>query len=416
MSVTEAMISETRDDDIGTENSSKSMISAAFSHPLFDFRLVVATGAVLLILGLMMVISSSSVIAAADMGDPYYFGKRQILFALIGLAGAWMLSMVGENVVKGLSWPALLLAIVLIVLTFTPLGVTVSGNRNWLSFGPAWAQFQPSEFAKLAIIVWGANDLSRRQKVLGDMRQWLVYIVATFTIIALVVLQQDQGTAMVLSAIVILVLLAAGAPWRLLAGLAGGATAAVVALIIAQPYRMRRIWAFFNPDADPLGLNLQARRGIYAFASGGWFGQGLGASRQKWGLLAEPHTDYIFAIIGEELGLIGTLTVIALFVILAYVGVRTAIRSDSNFSRLVAVGVVAWFTVQAFVNMAVALRLVPVMGVTLPMISYGGSSLMANLFALGLLAGCARREPKARQLFLGRRHKPRVHAIVRAGL
>jgi len=161
-----------------------------------------------------------------------------------------------------------------------------------------------------------------------------------------------------------------------------------------------------------LGMNLQPRRSIYALASGGWFGQGLGASRQKWGLLAEAHTDYIFAIIGEELGLLGTLTVIALFVALAWAGIRIATKS-SPFYRLVAIGVVAWFSVQAFVNIAVAVRAIPVMGVTLPMISYGGSSLMANLFAVGLLAGCARHEPEAGRVFLSRKHRPRIRAIVR---
>jgi cell division protein FtsW len=177
---------------------------------------------------------------------------------------------------------------------------------------------------------------------------------------------------------------------------------------------MQRIWAFRSPPEDPLGLNLHSSRSIYALATGGWFGQGLGSSRQKWGLLADAHTDYIFAIIGEELGLMGTITVIALFVILAYAGIRIANRSASTFSRLVAIGVVAWFTIQAFVNIAVAIRLIPVMGVTLPMVSYGGSSLLANLFALGLLAGCARREPEAVQMLSKRVHRPRITSFVRA--
>ena len=394
-------------------SSQPTFLKAAFAHPMFDYHLVVVTSAVLVCLGLMMVISSSSVIAAAEMDDPYYFGKRQIIFAIIGIAGAWVLSMLPEKFMRAMSWPVLILAMLLLILTFSPLGVDVAGNRNWLGLGPTWARFQPSEFAKLAIIVWGANDLARRQKRLIDMRQWLMYIVACFTLVALVVLQKDQGTAMVMGAMVIVVLVAAGAPWRMLAALGGVAVVGVVGLIAIQPYRMRRIWAFLNPNEDLLGLNLQAQRGIYALASGGWFGEGLGASRQKWGLLAEAHTDYIFAIIGEELGLLGTLTVIALFVALAYAGIRIASRSACAFSRLVAVGVVAWFTVQAFVNIAVAIRLVPVMGVTLPMISYGGSSLMANLFAVGLLAGCARREPEAQQLLKDRRNKPRMRSIVR---
>ena len=396
-----------------TEPRQKTFISAALSHPLFDYHLVIAASAVLLCLGLMMVISSSSVIAAAQTGNPYYFGERQLVFAVIGLLGATVLALLPEKLLKGLSLPALLMAVVLIILTFTPIGVSVAGNNNWVSFGPSWTQFQPSEFAKLAIILWGAKDLAARRKHLNDMRQWFVYIIASFTIVGLVVLQKDQGTAMVMAAMVILVLIAAGAPWRLLAGLIGAAVAGVVGLIIIQPYRMDRILAFLNPDADPLGMNLQPRRSIYALASGGWFGQGLGSSRQKWGLLAEAHTDYIFAIIGEELGLLGTITVIALFAALAWAGIRIASRSTSAFYRLVAVGVVAWFTVQAFVNIAVAIRAIPVMGVTLPMISYGGSSLMANLFAVGLLVGCARHEPEAERVFLSRKRHPRIRSIVR---
>jgi len=396
------------------QSSPKILLKAALDHPLFSYHLVVAVSAVLLVLGIMMVISASSVIAAADMNDPYYFGKRQMVFAVCGVAGAFLLSRLPEKAVRGLSWPVLLLAMVLIILTFTPLGVEVSGNRNWLAFGPAWTQFQPSEFAKVAIIVWGANDLARRKKYLTDLRQWLVYVVAAFTIIGLVVFQKDQGTAMVIAAMVLVVLVAAGAPWRLILGLVGLVVAGVVGLVLLQPYRMRRIWAFLNPAQDTLGLNQQSQRGIYALASGGWFGQGLGASRQKWGLLAEAHTDYIFAIIGEELGLLGTCTVIALFAVLAYAGIRIARRSTSTFSRLTAIGVVAWLTVQAFVNIAVATRLLPVMGVTLPMISYGGSSLMANLFALGLLAGCARHEPAAQQVLSAHKRAPRMTAIVRA--
>jgi cell division protein FtsW len=384
-------------------------------HPLFDYRLLIVVAAVLLCLGLLMVISSSSVIAAATYQDPYYFGKRQLIFAGIGLLGAFFLSRCSEKLVRYVAWPALFLAALLIVLTiFTPLGIDVAGNRNWMSFGPSWTQFQPSEFAKLAIIIWGANDLANKRRVLVDMRQWLTYLCATLLLVGLVLIQKDAGTAMVMAAIIIIVMVAVGAPWRLLAGFGISAVGAMAIMVLLEPYRMQRILAFLRPDSDPLGYNLQARRGIYALASGGWFGQGLGSSRQKWGLLTEAHTDYIFAIIGEELGLLGTLTVILLFLILTAVGLRIALKSKSLFSKYVAIGVVAWFAAQAFANIAVAIRLIPVLGIPLPMISYGGSSLMANLFALGLLAGCARREPHAAQVFLTRKAKPKVTTIVRA--
>ena len=395
------------------QSSRKNLFRSAIDHPLFDFRLIVAVSAVLLFLGLMMVISSSSVTAAAVLEDPYYFGKKQLIFAAVGVAGACVLALLPEKFIKALAWPSLLLAVVLIALTFSPLGVEIAGNRNWLSFGPAFTQFQPSEFAKIAIILWGANDLANKRKVLTDIRQWIVYVVATFGMVGLVVLQKDAGTAIVMAAMILAVLIGVGAPLRLLLGLIVTAVGAVTILILTQPYRMSRILAFMDPDSDPLGLNLQPRRGIYALASGGWFGQGLGSSRQKWGLLAEAHTDYIFAIIGEELGLLGTLLVITLFTLLAMVGIRTASKSTSLFSKYIALGVVAWFTIQAFANIAVAIRIAPVLGIPLPMISYGGSSLMANLFALGLLIGCARREPEAVDLLTKTKTKPRVTSIVR---
>jgi cell division protein FtsW len=382
-------------------------------HPLFDYRVAMATSAVLLTLGLMMVISASSVTAAAQLNDPYYFGKRQLAFAGVGILGAWFLARSSEKFTRLLAWPALLAAAILIALTFTGFGVEIGGNRIWVQFGPEFTRFQPSEFAKLAMVLWGAHDLANKRKVLGDLRQWIVFMVGTFGLAGLVFLQKDAGTALVMAAIIVIVAIAVGAPWRLLTGLIVSAGLIITVMLKIAPYRMDRILAYLDPTSDPYGLNLQPRRGILALASGGWFGQGLGSSRQKWGLLAEAHNDYIFAIIGEELGLVGTLTVISLFTILAFVGIRIAMQSTSDFSRYVAIGVVAWFTVQAFTNIGVAIRLVPVMGVPLPMISYGGSSLMANLFALGLLIGCARREPRAAKVLSTRALKARSQTVVK---
>jgi cell division protein FtsW len=390
------------------------VVKAAFAHPLFSYRLVVVVGAVLLILGLLMVISASSVKAAAETDDPYYFGKRQIGFAVVGLLGAFALSRVPERLLQALAWPLMGLAFVLLVLTKSPLGVNVAGNTNWLRFGPVWTQFQPSEFAKLAIIVFAACNLYRRRRYLRDLRQWFVVVGLSFAMVVWVLVGQgDMGTAVVMAGMIIVILIGAGAPWRLLLGVLAVSVVGAVALIVAQPYRMERFWSFLNQGQDTLGLNYQAERGIYALASGGWFGRGLGSSRQKWGLLSEAHTDYIFAIIGEELGLMGTLAVILLFVALAYAGLRIARRSSTMSNRLIAIGVVAWFTVQAFINIAVATQTIPVMGVTLPMISYGGSSLMANLFAVGLLAGAARHEAETEQLLASRKRRQRVTSAVR---
>ncbi|MCL1906712.1 MAG: putative lipid II flippase FtsW [Propionibacteriaceae bacterium] len=383
------------------------------AHPLFDYRVVIATSAVLLTLGLMMVISASSVTAAAQLHDPYYFGKRQIAFAVVGVLGAVFLARSSEKFTRFLGLPALVVAAVLIALTLTGFGVEIGGNRNWVQFGPEFTRFQPSEFAKLAIVLWGAHDLAKRSKVLTDLRHWAMFLAGTLGLVGLVFAQKDAGTALIMAAIVVIVAIVAGAPWRLLMALFVAAIGVVLLMLKMAPFRLQRILAYLDPLSDPYGMNLQPRRGIQALASGGWFGQGLGSSRQKWGLLAEAHNDYIFAIIGEELGLIGTLTVIFLFAALAFSGMRIALKSTSHFSRHVAVGVVAWMTVQSFANVAVATRMIPVLGIPLPMISYGGSSLMANLFAIGLLVGCARREPQAAKALAQQRTKARRQAVIK---
>jgi cell division protein FtsW len=208
---------------------------------------------------------------------------------------------------------------------------------------------------------------------------------------------------MVMGAMMMFILFVVGAPFRVIAGFLGVVAVAVVGLVATSGNRMERIFGFLNPDTDALGINQQPIRGAFALASGGWWGLGLGASRQKWGMLAEAHTDFIFAVVGEELGVMGTLAVIGLFVVLGYAGFRVALRSDSAFSRYAAAGITFWFMVQALVNIAVVLRLLPVFGVPLPFISYGGSALLANLAALGVLLNCARNEPAARALLAQRR-------------
>jgi cell division protein FtsW len=199
-----------------------------------------------------------------------------------------------------------------------------------------------------------------------------------------------------------------------LGALAGAGGLGVVAIFVSSPVRMRRLAAFLDPTADLNGANDQANAGMFAIASGGWWGVGLGASRQKWGGLPEAHTDFIFAVLGEEFGLFGSLVVLALFGVLGYAGIRIAARCDDPFARYAAGGVTIWFMVQALINLAVVLRLLPIAGVPLPLVSYGGSSLLANLLAVGVLLACARREPDARALLdqRSRRSRPRVSTVV----
>lgn len=389
------------------------LIRSALNMPLASFYLVVATGGILLGLGILMVLSASSVTAEVTRKSPYYFVVRQLVFAVAGLVLAVIMQRFSIGWLRKLAWPALIGSIILLILTFTPLGVTVGGNRNWLQFGSDNLRLQPSEFAKLAIILWGADHLSRKEKVLDRPREWVSFIVMTGLTILLVVMQRDMGTAVILALIMVSILFLAGAPWRILLSMGGLTVISVVLMVIVSPNRMTRLMGFLNPAHDTDGVNQQPLRALYALASGGWLGQGLGESRQKWGMLVEAHTDYVFAVIGEELGLLGSLLVLGLFLLLGYCGWRIALRSDSSFCRHAAGGVAAWFSLQALVNIAVVLRVLPVMGVTLPMVSYGGSSLLATILALGLLARCALEEPDARRVRArAAGERPRVWSVV----
>ncbi len=396
-------------------NSAVGLLRHALGLPLTSLYLVLTSAGLLLGLGTLMVLSASSVYAEVNTGDSYYFVKRHLFFLLLGLVTAWVITRLSPKTLRFLAWPALLGSTVLLLLTFVPgLGVTIAGNRNWVQFGTPLLRFQPSEFAKVAIIVWGADNLARKEKILGRPKELVPFLVFTSILIGLVVLQRDLGTAIIMAGIVVLVLFFTGAPLRLLALLFGGVGLAAGGLVLTSANRMSRVLAFLDPSADIEGVNQQPLRGIYSLASGGWWGLGLGASKQKWGMLVEAHTDYVFAIVGEELGLMGTLAVIALFATLVYTAFRIGRRSDDTFSRNVAVGVGSWFLVQAVINMAVVLRLLPVIGVTLPFVSYGGTSLLATMTALGLLARCARNEPAARRALSARDKTPRakVTAVV----
>lgn len=374
-------------------------VKSILDKPLASYHLVLGSAGLLLALGMMMVLSASSVYAYLNTDDSYYYVKRQIAFLLVGLVFAFVMSRLSPGKLKVLGWVGMFVAAFLLVLTYTPLGVTVNGNRNWVDLGSSTFRIQPSEFAKLAIVVWGADILARKDKLLDQPKHLLFpYLPITGLMILLIVFQGDAGTAVVMAGMVAGVLWIVGAPLRILGGLGLAGVAGVVALFVTSPNRMARLAAFLNPHTDTAGSNMQATVGMLAIASGGWWGMGLGASRQKWGSLPEAHTDFIFAVIGEELGLFGSLMVLGLFLVLGYAGVRIALRSDDKFSRYASAGVTAWFMVQALINLAVVLRMVPIAGVPLPLVSYGGSALLANLGALGLLVACARHEPEARKV------------------
>lgn len=384
-------------------------------RPLTSYHLILGSAALLVALGMLMVLSASSVSAYLNFQDSYYYVKRQAVFGVVGLIGVFVLVRVPHDKLRLLSWLGMALAAVLLILTYTGLGATVNGNQNWLNVGSSSLRIQPSEFAKLAMILWGADILARKQKLLDQPLHLMVpYLPGAGLLILLVVFQGDAGTAVVMAGIVAGVLWIVGAPLRIFGTLTLAGALGVVVLFATSPNRMRRLAAFMDPSADLNGANDQANAGMFAIAAGGWWGVGLGASRQKWGGLPEAHTDFIFAVIGEEFGLFGSLIVLGLFLVLGYAGFRVAMRSDQAFARYASGGVAIWFTLQAVINLAVVLRLLPIAGVPLPLVSYGGSALIANLLGVGVMLSCARQEPAARKVLAkkAKKSRPRMTAIV----
>lgn len=396
--------------------STRAVVGQWLAQPLASYYLVLVVSVLLLGMGILMVWSASSVLGQVNWADPYYYVKRQLLFLAVGLPIAWWLSTVSPRMLKIIGWIAVLGSLALLAATFVHgVGIEVNGNRNWLQLGGSLFRIQPSEFAKLSLVIWGADVLARKGKLLAQPKHLLIpFLPVSLLMIGLVLLQGDLGTSMVMGAMVLAVLYVAGANWRVILILVLGAAAGVAVMALSRGNRVMRIIGFLNPDSDPMGVNLQPARGIYALASGGWLGLGLGYSRQKWGLLSQAHTDYILAIIGEELGLVGVLLVILLFFALAYAGIRIATRSEGPFQRVAAAGITAWLVVQALLNIMVVLRLFPVLGVPLPFLSYGGSALMANVLAVGVLLALARQEPDARRVLSHRlgTERVRISAVV----
>ncbi|MEA5155445.1 putative lipid II flippase FtsW [Raineyella sp.] len=382
------------DDTRGWMADTTATVRGWLDHPRASQVLLLTSVSLLLFLGSMMVLSASSVLSYTRYdGNSYMIFLRQAAFIVVGVVLAAIVSVVPPEPVRRVSMVLLLASFVGLLLTFTSFGMTVNGNRNWLAIGPV--QGQPSEFAKLAIVWWGAQVLADHDRELDQLRRLLPYLLVSGMLIALTTLQGDLGSSVVMAAIIATVLWVAGVPLKIFVGMAGLGAVIVGILIAVTPYRVMRLVAFLRPEPGITDANYQAMMGTYALASGGWWGHGLGGSVQKWGGLPEAHTDYILAVIGEELGLFGTLAVVALFALLGWAGVRIMRRSVRPYTRYLAAGATGWILFQAFVNIAVVLRTWPVMGVPLPFISAGGSAVVATLMAVGLLMACARAEPGA---------------------
>lgn len=337
----------------------------------------------LLIIGLLMILSASSAWAYAYTKDIYFYFKRQLVGATLGLLALFLLSRLNYHRWQRASLFLMVFSDALLALVLIPgFGRTAGGATRWLGVGPF--QFQPSELVKLALILYGAHILTQRRAMSGWGRFSPLLFFAVLSI-GLVVAQRDLSTALVLGAILMFLLFVGGmrlSTWFSLIGL-GGVVAFL--LIFLESYRWQRVIAFLNPWAYAKKAGYQIVQALYAFGTGGLFGVGLGQSRQKFFYLPAAHTDFIFAIVGEETGLIGTALILALFFLLAYFALRVSLRARDYYGKILAAGISFWIVGQALVNMAVVTSTIPVTGLPLPLISYGGSSLVFTLAALGIL-------------------------------
>ncbi len=373
----------------------------ALDKPLASYYLLLGASALLLTIGLIMVLSASSVRSYLIYDDSYAVVKRQLLWVVVGLPCAWVASRLPIRQIRRMAYPGFLFALVLLALV-ARFGVLINGNKNWLAVGPF--TMQPAEVAKLAIVLWAANIYAHKERRLRELHHLLVPVVpGMFAVIGLVLVGRDLGTALVLAAILLGMLWVVGAPMRLFGLSLSVLAVAALALATTDGERLNRITHFTDPFKDYTDTGWQPAHGLYALSSGGWFGQGIGASTQKWGDLPEAHTDYIFAVLGEELGLIGTLLVVGLFFTIAYAAIRVALSTEDPFVRYATFGIIVWLLGQMMINVGMVLALLPVIGIPLPIVSYGGSALLPSLVALGLVIGFARREPEAAAALAARR-------------
>ncbi len=390
----------------GPSASGPRRLLALLDKPLTSYYLILGCTLLLLAIGLFMVQSTTS---AADLygggTHPYADFQKQLIGAFGGLLLMWIAARANPRLLRSIAYPLLIICAIGLVLVQIPgIGVTVDGARRWMSIGGL--TLQPSEFAKLGLVLWGADLLARKEQLrqLTDARQLLIPLLpGAATICLLVMLGKDIGTTFILLVIFLALLWIIGTPGRLLAGMIGLMTFVLLVLATALPYARERLTSFLA--SGPACANqacFQLTQGKYALGSGGWLGAGLTGLSGKWGWVPNATTDWIFAILGEELGLIGTLTVVLLYGVLAYAGFRVALRSADTFARLAAGAITIWIAVQALVNIGAVLGMLPITGVPLPLVSAGVSSLLVTLACMGVLMALARREPGAQAALAAR--------------
>jgi cell division protein FtsW len=366
--------------------------------------------AVLVVVGLVMVLSASSVQSEREFGSTWVYFVRQAMWAAIGFVALRTVTRVDYRQLRRVIPLALATSFALLLVVLVPgIGTTANGARSWLVFGPI--RLQPSELVKFALLLFCADLLSRRHDKLHDARLTLnpVLVVVGATVV-LMMLQPDLGSTIVMGAIVMSVLFVAGIPLGRLLGVGSVGTAGALVLALGKTYRRNRLLAFLDPSKDPGNTGYQINQSLMGVASGKLFGVGLGQSRAKWGFLPNAYSDFIFAIIAEELGLVGAALVVALFLAFAVFGTRAALHAPDRFGTLLAAGITAWILAQAFVNIGGVVGILPITGLTLPFISFGGTSLVVTMAATGVLLNIAAqgRAPAPRPTRYGTRAPSRI--------
>lgn len=367
------------------------------ARPSSSYKILMWSTLALSILGAVMVFSASSIYSLENKGNSFSIIGRQLFFLIISIPLGYLASRQKLERWKNLArFGFIISAIVLIIVAIPGVGKSVKGNQNWISLG--FVDIQPSEVVKVLMILWAAHMLAIREHAGRHLTNVLALITPGFVLVmALIMLGKDLGTTAVFAAILAGLLWVSGVSGKIFGAVIASAFSLVALAIVTAPYRAQRFLVVFNPFApeDYKNAGWQPAHSLLGLASGGFLGVGLGASRQKWGNLAEAHTDFIFSVIGEELGLFGTFIILLLFSALIFSIFRIALRAKDPMSKYACAGIGSWIAFQTIMNIGSATSLIPVVGVTLPLVSYGGSSLVATYLAIGFVLGAARRDPEA---------------------
>jgi cell division protein FtsW len=371
------------------------------------YYVVCATVGVLNIVGLVMILSASSVAALSNYGSSWYFFNRQLMWALVGVVAFVVASRVDYHIWrKAAPWLVVLAAAACTLVLVPGIGIYVDGSRRWL--GAGFLRMQPSEIAKLALLVGAAEVLARRASKLRDAASWRPVLIMLGGLGLLVMKEPDLDSTIVLALIAFAVLIVGGVRTDHLVKLFGFAVLGATILSFAAPYRRARMFSFLHPGKDASNTGYQITQSLIALGSGGINGVGLGAGRAKWMFLPNAHTDFIFAIIGEELGFIGCVVVLGLFAGFGLVGFHVARRAPDMFGTLIAAGVTAWIVGQAAINLGAVIGVLPVSGITLPFLSAGGSSLVITMLGAGIVANVARHGLVPRPNVNSKKAKPKA--------